>query len=521
MSIAKRRKVEARTPAPTNRGIAAFTRVSKAQVISKDVFAKNAVLEEGATIKITAEGLKRKIDSVDEIEVEKLAEQVPAYSPPRRTSTRTIKPLPQRRLVSKTSPKTPHNPILPPSPATETPTRGARTLLDKLFLQSQDSTPSSSPSSSQTSKFTDIDSSQTTVDSELANSIVELPIELIDLINLHSAFLTALTLHYAHNGTHTPADLRLLCPNIARAWGKRKVLLEDIRRILGVLDITSTPEAEIPTTNSTSTIRAPLTAPELSLSDYGYGKICIEIRIPGARSKIARPLNENLLNDTFTHNLRNLYNQHEFSTITNFLASLPLAPIVTCPSLTKMSPLLAKGQRRLEDLRHGIIVKKALDAEKASLLKTVTSTSASASSPGDTTTPRLTLLERLRAKSALRASAPAPPSPAQTARAAALSRLPEVISVLTLLSTSSSLGQARVSFTMPTVTGKLRDSFRTPLSGEEAEMCVRLLAEEIAPEWMRVVRMGRVEALVVSREGRVDDVKVGERIRVAGTKVEG
>jgi hypothetical protein len=36
----------------------------------------------------------------------------------------------------------------------------------------------------------------------------QLPAELVNLLALHSSFLTALSLHYAHNGVSSPADLR-------------------------------------------------------------------------------------------------------------------------------------------------------------------------------------------------------------------------------------------------------------------------------------------------------------------------
>ena len=81
-----------------------------------------------------------------------------------------------------------------------------------------------------------------------------------------------------------------------------------------------------------------------------------------------------------------------------------------------------------------------------------------------------------------------------------------------MLSTSSSIGQQRVSFTMPTVLGKLRDSFKTPMSKEEGDVCVRLLAAEIAPEWVRIVKMGKMEAMVVNRDGRPSELDIKERV---------
>jgi hypothetical protein len=96
-----------------------------------------------------------------------------------------------------------------------------------------------------------------------------------------------------------------------------------------------------------------------------------------------------------------------------------------------------------------------------------------------------------------------------------LQRVEEVAGVLSILSTSSSVGQQRISFTLPTVLGKLRDSFKTPMSKEEGATCVSLLASEIAPEWVRIVKMGKMEALVVMRDEKPGEEDIRERVRRA------
>lgn len=189
------------------------------------------------------------------------------------------------------------------------------------------------------------------------------------------------------------------------------------------------------------------------------------------------------------------------TTVAVFIEGLPLEAITTCPSLIKMSPLLAKGQRRLDDLRAGMSSKKAEKEKKVIPMN-----------PDGT---KSTLLERLRAKQLHQSTLAPLPSKAELARKAALGRIDEVVAVLTILSTSSSVGQQRISFTLPTIIGKLKDSFKTPMSKEEADTCVRLLAAEIAPEWVKIVKMGKTEALVVNRDQRPGESVVRERVRGA------
>jgi len=258
--------------------------------------------------------------------------------------------------------------------------------------------------------------------------------------------------------------------------------LEDIRRTIGVLN------TSIPDENDSRISR-------LSLSDYGHGKICIEIRILAKGGRIARPVNEDLLNEIFERGVSRAWEERDAETgIKEFIEGLPLEAITTCSSLIKMSPLLAKGQRRLEDLKTGITVKEAVKVKV------------------EVAGPKLTLLERLRAKQMQNANMPSPPSKAETARKAALGRIDEVVAILVILSTSTSIGQSRISFTLPTIIGKLRDSFKTPMSKEEADTCIRLLASEIAPEWVKLVKMGKVEALVVNRDERPSELDIKERV---------
>jgi hypothetical protein len=482
----KRRKVSA-TAAKTSlssrpRGLDAFTRVSKATNTTKEIIDKDNYVN-SITIAQFQRYPRNERKRKPEDEEERAADHDSTIFST--VQHRNIKPSP-RKLPndSQRIPQTPQKPVtsLESLESDETPTKGARSLLDRLFLSSK--TPTRSPLSS--------NSSNTFLLTQIINS-EELPTELLDLINLHAAFLTALSLHYAHNGTHAPADLRNICPDVARAWGKRAVTLEDIRRTLGVLN------KYIPEGNKDHKIS------HLTLSDYGHGKICIEMKIGlGRPGRIARPVNENLLNEIYRCGLKKDWEERPADNIDvqQFVESLPLEPITTCSSLIKMSPLLAKGQRRLEDLRAVIMVKK--EPAKGNI-------------PGLETTnaAKSTLLERLRAKQLHQSSLPPLPSKAELGRKAALQRIEEVVAVLAILSTSSSIGQQRISFTLPTVLGKLRDSFKTPMSKEEGDTCVRLLASEIAPEWVRLVKMGKVEALVVNRDERPSELDIKQRVRDA------
>jgi len=219
---------------------------------------------------------------------------------------------------------------------------------------------------------------------------------------------------------------------------------------------------------------------------------------------MARPVNEDLMNDIFVHGLREEWSRRcpVDVEVKEFISNLPMEPVTVCSSLAKISPLLAKGQRRLEDMKVGI-------AQQQSSVEAKKTTGASGAKP--------TLLERLRAKQLHQSTLPPPPSKQALARKATLQRLEEVIAVLAILSTSSSVGQSRVSFTMPTILSKLKDSSRRALSMDEGECCVRILASEIAPEWVRLIKLGKVEAVVVMREQKPSDLDIRKRIAMAAS----
>ncbi|ATZ53118.1 hypothetical protein BCIN_09g00090 [Botrytis cinerea B05.10] len=527
-SAVKKRKVTAlstRNATTTKiQPLSSFTTISKAGTKdgAKSIQEKNKQVDvASATVtkphKPTTNLRKRKLDTEEESNVIEPATTATATT----ATAKEIEKFPSKPFTSSKVPQTPHKLIKTSSITTDTPTKGARTLLDRLLLQtpkrpvqkrpSLSSLRSISSSSGSAVSTLPLKHSQTSAEGKEEDARQQedfeesLPDELIDIVNLHAALLTTLTLHCAHNGSNAPADLRNLCPDVARAWGKRKVILDDIRRALGVLN--SHVKFDVEDQNLST----------ITLSDYGSGKICVEIEAGKGSGKgnNLRPINEESLNGIFSQRLRTQWESKEKDVaIEDFIKELPLEPITPCSSLAKMTPLLAKGQRRLEDMKAGIVAKKDLRRTKSSpaLIQATTSIDVTSSSSIEK---KPTLLERLRAKQLKQSLLPQAPAPAQVARKSALSRMEEVVKVLSILSTLGSAGQQRISFTMPTLIGKLKDSFKTPISKDEAITAVKLLAVEIAPEWVQLAKIGKMEAVVFDREKKIAEESVKDRVKKA------
>lgn len=412
----------------------------------------------------------------------------------------------------------------------ETPTKGARSGLESLALAAiSPSNISSSPLSQSPVTAPSLPPNVQSADStHVPNEHPALPDELQDLMALHSAFLTVLSIHYAHSGSLTPADLRILKPNVERAWRKRKVSTNDVRRILAIpqpLELNSK-YGDLPSYKS-----------PLFLLDYGHGKFCIEIEVTSPHHRMKRQLvDEEALNDLFAYNLQKKWEIFKFENAestsvspTAFISKLPLFPITICASKIKISPLLAKGQRRLDDLKAGAIKAQCLTAKPL-----VPSSSESRNSPKTTTATARSddLLSRILAKQQRQSTLIPPPSPEVQHLKSALQRLEEIIPVLDILITSASrtaslklsdstrsddmeslTPQGTCSFTMATLVQHMQMSLRNPISKEDAARCVRLLAAEVAPGWVSVREVGRLVGVTIRRGGGLGREKISQRVK--------
>ena len=392
----------------------------------------------------------------------------------------------------------------------ETPTKGARSFLEAFALTSSPSRRASSPLPARADTPP---TSPASIERPCPTrpSIIELPEELQDLVDLHSAFLTALALHYAHNGSFSPVDLLNLRPSIERAWGKRRITTDDIRLTLGILASGQSEDS------SPTYIACPLV-----LSDFGNGKICVEISESSLeKSQRRQPIDVEKLNVVFFQNLSYLWTVRSSSDIASFLANLYHAPLIPCTSLNKTTPLRVKGQRRLEDLKAG--------ASRAQLANQTPKTALSQKAqtrPKPPSSRSSSLLERIQAKELHQSTLPTGPSPEFIARRNALQRLEEVIPVLEILTSSVSRSNHNEglengspsktsSFTMPTVVQHLQMSLRNPVSKDEAVRCIELLAEVIAPEWVGVRDIGKLKGVTVKGASGVGREEMGRRITEA------
>ncbi|KAH0498925.1 hypothetical protein TgHK011_006151 [Trichoderma gracile] len=318
--------------------------------------------------------------------------------------------------------------------------------------------------------------------------------ELVDLIRLHKAFLKIITLQIAHSGTIAPIDISSITPNISRSWGKRQVTVDDIRRCIAI---------------QTSARAADVVSPFI-VTDYGRGKICIELHPDHANGTSS--INEDRLCRQFEENLRDLCAGRAHDDMADdvdvplaslSLDELPRAEIKNMNTGIKANPILAKGHDALSALKGGMLAKQQEKESKQQATHAMVN-------PDGT---KMSLLDRLRYKQIAKANEPLPLSGPELQRRAALNRVIDVAATISMLSLANPASLPRQAFTMGLISDKLRDSMRVPLSKEEGMICVRLIANEVAPEWLKVVTIGGRENVVVQKGSQPVDRVLQERVQ--------
>ncbi|KAK5114562.1 hypothetical protein LTR85_010139 [Meristemomyces frigidus] len=386
---------------------------------------------------------------------------------------------------------------LPPSPK-ETPSKRAAALFSNLQL---DTTAQPIPFSLTNKQQAGIDTPPLTPDAEQTSPdavflppTVTLPQELQDLTHLHSAFLSALSMHYAHNGTASPVYIQALLPQITKTWKKRTVTLEDLRRVLAL---------------------SPQPA-SFMLEDYGRGGVCLSRTQPRGRAlkRAASYIDEVELSQAFDDALQQRWNEREkgadpgngHEDATAFMTQLPLAPITVHRSAEKAAPLFARGAQRLADIKSS---QQAASQQSSATPSTCTTTSSETTSA--VASRGTSLLDRILAKQHLTASMPSGPTKADLERRAALHRCEDIARVLSLLAGA----KTRASFSLPVVVQHLQQSLRNPITREEVERCLEVMATDVTPGFVSVVSSGGVKGVVIAKAQSIGVTALRERVEMA------
>lgn len=483
-AIRRRQAVEA---VPSANTITNFTRVAKMQAFP-DAAAKKAIVVE---LPAPSTSRKRKASSIEQDADIRLTRRTVSF-PPSSDDEDGDEPATSKKRARRTEPSPSADPIRVSTPAKGKRVAKASASRSKTAHRPSQSTLISKAIQQEKKVQTKIDALyKKKIDRAKASEDDEsLPPHLADMVTLNKAFLKTIMIQIAHSGNTAPIDIRVISPHISRSWGKRQVTVEDIRHCIA---IQSHGEKD--------------SASPFVLSDYGRGRVCVEL----ADGVEAVSIKEDLLCKQFENNIQALCIKKATDDMMHVdvplqslsLSDLPMAAITEMGNGLKTNPLMAKGQTLLSELKSGIAAKQQEKqqpvAQKAPILN-----------PDGT---KMSLLDRIRHKQLARANEPLPPSGPELQRRAALNRVVDVAATISMLSLSNPLSLPRQAFTLLAISDKLKDSLRVPVSKEEGMACVRLIATEIAPEWLRIVAIGGRENVVIQRHSQPIDRVIHERVQ--------
>ncbi|KAH6697592.1 hypothetical protein F5X68DRAFT_197646 [Plectosphaerella plurivora] len=321
----------------------------------------------------------------------------------------------------------------------------------------------------------------------------KLPTELLDLLNLQKAILKTVVLQMTHQtSAAAPIDIDIIMPQVTRTWGKRQATVDDIRRCIAIQDSKSNGDS----------LRSPFT-----VTDFGRGRLCLELV-----DSTGGVIDEHKLCKRFEETLHAMCADRAVDEMSDLdisfeslsFTELPKSEITKRHHADMLNPALAKGARALTDLKQGLALKQQereakVNAPKLSVLDTFAGK-------------KVSLLDRLRAKEAARALEELPSGP-ELARKRALERVSEIASIVGMLANASNpSGLPVLSFTMAILQQKIKDSLRSPIPIEEGIDTIKIIANEVAPQWLRVVSMGGKEHVVIQTRNKPYDSVLTQRV---------
>lgn len=482
-------------PEATTQSISNFTRVSKTNVPSPA--GKKAVVE--ATTTSTPSPRKRKLaDEADESSHPRAAPRTVSFAPSSdEEEAAVVSPRSKRACRRQQEPVLATKPTIASAAPSPKPVKGKKVAKTPTKTTTRKHKASEDTLLSKSNK-----SVQTKLDgivvrriagSKQGSNTPSLPQHLSDLVELNKAFLRTISIQMAHNGSNVPIDFKAVSSDISLSWGKRQIKIEDLLRCVAV--------------QSASEDGA--NASPFIVTDYGRGKVCIEL---GPSRQGSAAIDEARLIRQFEENLRALRPHRsqdrsaaddvaDISLDNLSLADLPRADIVNRDLGIKAHPSLAKGSRVLSDLKMGLAAKQQVKETKQTAAPTL--------NPDGT---KMSLLDRLRLKQLAKENGPVPLSGPELQRRAALNRVVDVSATISTLCLSNPYSLPRQSFTMAAIQDSLKDSLRVPISKDEAAAAVRLLASEVAPQWLRLVTIGGRENVLVQRDWQPGNRDIQQKV---------
>lgn len=304
----------------------------------------------------------------------------------------------------------------------------------------------------------------------------ELPEQLQELRDIHKHFLTAFSIHLAHNGAAAPAGLDTLLQSITRLWKKRTLVPQDLQRILAVYEIDEINKSRQEVVHDQSPFK-------LVISGIGsYARKTVEY-------VKSTSFDEKQESCNFESALRHLPTTNYATTDIPFLA-------FTTGTQTHVR------QQKATALRSHILNKIPQAAPDVSALSIADESASTPPIPASTKSRTLSLFDRVKAKQSLLSSTASPTSQQVLAKHA-MGRVAEVVEILRMKQQQSPSGRngGKVSFGMKQIVYEVKGSMTVPIGDDEVRLCLDMLSRDVPGGWVKMWEMGDVKGIVLEGRG--------------------
>ena len=336
------------------------------------------------------------------------------------------------------------------------------------------------------------------------------------LITLHKVFLKALSIHYAHSGSHTPAELGRLLETITRLWKKRSVTQVDVQKMLAIYETNT----NVGTPKELDIIHS------LGPFKLVMAGLCTSVEFAGQRKQMGGSLST-LFDEKDLHDS---YSAHVYALDSAWTEKRRAHLSFLDDDSFDNFPKLARNIGTQTALRKANISQQRteiLALSNAAQLRSVKVSISGGDSSADEISNAITivesrkqnLLDRIKAKQ-LACKATSKPTPQQVLRKHALGRIAEVTEILRMMQqqqkvernfrshehtstvSCSNNRSGKVSFSLAQIRSNAKVSARVPISDEEVIMCLKMLSEELDGSWVRMIeRTSAPKAAFVVIEG--------------------
>jgi hypothetical protein len=339
-----------------------------------------------------------------------------------------------------------------------------------------------------------------------ASHLQELPPVLQDMKSLHKSFLKAFTIHFAHNGQSTPADLHFLLSTVTRIWKKRMVSREDIQRMLAIYEIGSNSQV------LSKTMKFRNSPFKLNMAGLG-DNIRYHVEYRGTQILGQSSYEEQKLQDFYEQQLEEVFITERGQSNSWLNDDTSLLPRLEF----EMGIQTQVRREKASVARNHILGLPAGNQSRATPEVAAQKTEQAKSeenSPSQALKARtLSLFDRVRAKQ-LANSTTSGPTTESILRSRAISRLDDVVDILRMkqqqklgatlgssLYSSPGKTRSKVSFGLNQVIHDIKSSLSVPIADEEIRMCINILSKDVPGTWLTTFSMGSVQTIILNGLG--------------------